>query len=119
MREITTHVVNPVNDRLKIEVMDEPGPGGANHHYRVKLMDGCEAIDIEFQKGGIAESGVNGLTHEVLLAIIKDRLECFQAGPFPSPHNANALSYVDMALFYLQERTRERMARGVEGKVVE
>jgi hypothetical protein len=35
MREITTHKVNPANERLRIEVGDEPGSGGANHKYLI------------------------------------------------------------------------------------
>jgi len=35
MRELTGHKVNPANDRLTVRVMDEPGAGGACHHYRV------------------------------------------------------------------------------------
>ena len=30
MRTITDHKVNPANDKLLIEVVDEPGAGGAN-----------------------------------------------------------------------------------------
>jgi hypothetical protein len=33
-----------------------------------------------FQNGPIAEVGVNGVTHEVLLAIVADRLRSFQKG---------------------------------------
>lgn len=132
MREITTHVVNPVNDKLKIKVLDEPGPGGANHHYIVTGFsdelhlshpysadrDGPGFAALHFQKGPIAEAAVNGLTHEVLLAILIDRLEAFQRGPFPHYLNENALGCLKEALEFLQQRTRERMERGVEGRSV-
>src|SRR3990167_3378984 len=100
MRVIEDHKVNQANDRLKIEVMDEPGPGGASHHYLVTLPDwtrgpdGSDAKgiwDIVFQKGPINEAGPNGLTQEVLLAIVADRLRSFQAGPFSCRENALAL----------------------------
>lgn len=116
MREITSHIVNPVNDKIKIQVVDEPGPGGANHEY--DIMIGSSGFTMRFQKGAINEYGVNGVTQEVLLAIVADRLESFQAGPFASPLNAKALEHVKAAQEALLSRTRERMARGVEGKSV-
>ncbi len=116
MRKLTDHIVNPANDRITINVMDEPGPGGAHHHYAIDV-DGSETagVDLYFQNGAIAESGVNGLTHEVLLAIVIDRLRCFQAGPFTCRENALALTRLEEAQHWLHARTRARMARGVEG----
>jgi hypothetical protein len=72
VRSIEDHKVNPANDQLAIMVMDDPGPGGASHHYRVVgPSDECPIVwDLHFQKGPIGEVGVKGLTHEVLLAII-------------------------------------------------
>jgi hypothetical protein len=124
MREITTHKINPVNDVLKISVLDEPGAGGANHHYMVTLPDwtrapdgsGAKGVwDINFQNGPIAESGVNGLTQEVLLAIVADRLNSFQEGPFACRENEVALEKVQEAIEVLHSRTKARMQRGVEG----
>lgn len=132
MRELTGHKVNPANDTLKIEVLDEPGSGGAHHCYSITgfdyarnpsvpdrrqygdLKDEDTAV-VLFQNGPIAEAGVNGLTHEVLLAILIDRLECFQNGPFANPYNATALSSLKVAQEALLARTRHRMDRGVEG----
>lgn len=132
MREITSHVVNPVNDKLKITVLDAPGSGGANHVYAISGMElqrntaalsspeplDDDAATIIFQCGPIAEHGVNGITQEALLAIVIDRLECFQAGPFASVYNAEALTYAKAAQESLLNRTRERMVRGVEGRSV-
>jgi hypothetical protein len=56
------------------------------------------------------------LTNEVLAAILIDRLESFQAGPFPSDYNAYALIRFTEGLGALKGRTKERIARGVEGK---
>jgi hypothetical protein len=56
------------------------------------------------------------LTQEALLAIVIDRLESFQSGPFVSPINAYALSLIRAALKTLQLRTSDRIARGVEGQ---
>jgi hypothetical protein len=118
MREITSHVVNPVNDKLKITVVDEPGAGGANHEYFVTGFSGGGTHFVRFQNGPINEHGVNGITQEVLLAIVADRLECFQAGRFASDYDAKALEHVKAAMDSLLQRTRDRMARGVEGRSV-
>ncbi len=114
MRQITDHVVNPANDQIKITVVDEPGAGGANHEYEIKLPN-IVFTRISFQNGPIAEKGVNGLTQEVLIAICIDRLRSFQAGPYACRENAIALTKLEESLMWLQKRTRDRMARGVEG----
>jgi len=119
MREITEHVINQVNDKLRLMVVDGPGSGGAHHVYEITCEDPRVAVwqqsQIRFQNGPINEAGVNGLTHEVLLAILIDRLRCFQKGPFSTKANACALTHLEEALHWLQQRTLERMRRGVEG----
>ena len=115
MRKLTDHIVNPANDRIEISVMDEAGAGGAHHYYAVDVDGGENGLDVYFQNGPIAESGVNGVTQEVLLAIVIDRLRCFQAGPFACKENAEALDHAQQSLDWLKSRTRARMARGVEG----
>lgn len=114
MRELTEHKVNPANDRLTIQVEDQPGAGGANHEYRVVLPDGSNCL-LCFQNGPIAEAGVNGITQEVLLAIVADRLRSFQAGKFSCRENALALTKIEEAMHWLHSRTLARMQRGIEG----
>lgn len=115
MREIDNHKVNPANDILDIFAIDEPGAGGANHMYKVS-KGGCQIFDVHFQNGPINENGVNGVTQEILLAIVIDRLRSFQAGPFACRENDQALARCEEALHWLQQRTLDRMRRGVEGK---
>lgn len=38
-RFLNSHIVNPANDRLCITVLDEPGPGNANHLYMISGFD--------------------------------------------------------------------------------
>lgn len=123
MREITTHVVEggDHSEALKILALDEPGPGGAHHLYQIGgIAPGTTLAsfvqEIEFQKGGMAEAGVNGISNEALLAIVQDRLECFQAGPFACSENRAALEWVENAMACLKGRTASRILRGVEGK---
>lgn len=119
MRELTSHLVNGVNKGLRIDVVDEPGPGGAHHEYAITIVDGERVLgptwNIKFQNGPIAEVGTNGLTHEALLAVCIDRLECFQNGPFACAENAVALAHLRLARNSLQARTQRRIAQGVEG----
>lgn len=122
MRTIHAHETNPVNQTLEIRITDEPGPGGANHVYQIVQAkpdsegEFCKILGlIKFQNGGIKEAGVNGLTHEVMLAIVADRLESFQAGPYACHENRMALSYLKDALGCLKDRTYARERRGVEG----
>lgn len=118
MRNIEDHKVNLANDTITICVVDEPGSGGANHRYTANwcARDGAlQSLAINFQNGPINENGVNGVTQEVLLAIVADRLRGFQAGPFACKSNACALTHIEEAMHWLQQRTIERMRRGVEG----
>lgn len=116
MRELTSHKVNGLNEVLKIDVLDEPGPGGACHCYSITPTVGnAKGVRIDFQKGPLKEAPPNGLTNEALLAIVEDRLLGFQSGEFACRDNDVALYHVQAAMMWLQKRTRERMARGVEG----
>lgn len=116
MRELNDHKINPANDKLIVQVIDEPGSGGANHEYVIGGFPTGPTL-IQFQNGPISEggNGVNGLTHEVLLAIVADRLRSFQKGPYSCKANACALTHIEEAQHWLQQRTLERMRRGVEG----
>lgn len=120
MRQITDHKLNGLNDAIDITVLDEPGSGGANHVYELSVAAGDNGSlrkisKIEFQKGPIQEAGVNGISGEALLAIVIDRLRGFQSGEFKCRENAVALTQIEDGLMWLQKRTRDRMARGVEG----
>lgn len=130
MRELTSHKVNGLNEALKIEVMDDPGQGGACHHYRISGFNTktnasdpfverhgspAEYTTILFQNGPIQEFGFNGGSNEALLAIVEDRLIGFQEGPFTCYENRMALEKLQECIMWLQKRTRDRMARGVEG----
>lgn len=137
-RTVVDHIVEGDSaPQLEILVVDKPGPGGANHEYTIRINgsmsepplgesqgiieidpDGYVSYDacrVHFQNGPIKEAGVNGVTQEALLAIVIDRLRCFQGGPFACKENGEALAYCHAALHQLQKRTLARIARGVEG----
>lgn len=122
VREIFEHTTpgDAANHQIQIKVMDEPGPGGANHEYRISWGESTDTssgpcMTLHFQNGPIKDVGVNGVTHEALIAIILDRLRAFQRGKFSHRSNRIAIEHLETALESLKGRTLERMARGVEG----
>ena len=126
MREITTHRGKGLNEAIRIAVLDEPGAGHACHVYQLELVPTAAGLVkpqrgiiancyILFQNGPIADAGVNGISNEALLAIIRDRLEGFQSGPYASHANANALEDVIQAMQWLRLRTESHVIQGVEG----
>lgn len=127
MKKLDEHKVNPANDMLEIYATDEPGAGGAYHRYMIvgatvgtnpsatPVDRGSRNMSILFQNGPIKEVGVNGITHEALLAIVADRLRAFQDGEYACKENACALTHIEEALHWLHSRTLKRMRRGVEG----
>jgi hypothetical protein len=121
MRAITEHGAHGINEELEILVLDEPGPGGANHLYHIQdrtpgVLPARAHCAIKFQQGPLQEVGLNGVSNESLLAVVADRLRSFQAGPFACEENAMALMLTERALGVLHARTAKRLARGVEGR---
>jgi hypothetical protein len=127
MRKLIDHrVPGSANDSLQIEVVDSPDPrAGAHHCYAITGFDTntnpsatepfTHKLVVLFQNGPIPEVGVNGVTHETLLAIVADRLMAYQSGPYGCTENANALLHVMSALQQLKQRTQDRLLRKVEG----
>lgn len=130
-REVTTHHGNHLNDAIKITAFGEPGPGGACLRYRacVPMINPVEQhvkensarartyCDVNFQNGNPADE-INGISNEALLAIVLDRLQGFQSGPFACEKNKWAMVCVEDALQTLKSRTAERQERGVEGQQI-
>lgn len=117
MRTIEIHHGSDLNKLLCIGA-DEKAEGGASHRYDIAPTDSAgEAFaTIKFQKGALKEVGFNGISDEALLAILIDRIRGFQSGPFSCRENALALTKLEESLHWLNARTRDRMARGVEGR---
>lgn len=130
MRKLTTGNEGSVQPHITVWACDEPGVGGASHEYDIVLtipdpdnsgvMDSFKDVvtKIKFQKGAIHEAGINGLTNEALLAVVQDRLNGFANGQFSNADTVEALQHVKLAVECLERRTRERAARGAEGKHV-
>jgi hypothetical protein len=118
MRTITGHEGSTLNNAITIEADDRDQNGGS-HKYDLRWMDPHgdyqSSQGIKFQKGPLLESGYNGITDEALIAVVIDRLEGFNSGPFRCRENSLAITKLEEALHWLNHRTKVRQARGVEG----
>ena len=93
----------------------DPSAAGASHHYEVNV-GGKIVAAVDFQHGPRGPDGkLTGCIDAALAAVLVDRLEAFQAGPFAHESNARALANVRNALDILRSRAAERKARGVLG----
>ncbi len=126
---VTLHQVKGADEPIVIEAIDPPGPGGGHSHYTIAgihlphnpafSLDSplVDHLNIYFQNGPVPVNGYNGATIEHLLAISHHRLACFQAGSLACENNAVAMAHIAQAIKLLQQRTIDRIARGVEGKL--
>lgn len=71
--------------------------------------------EVKFYKLNEDGSAEHGTTLEEMLSVCIERLKELN-GRFSSRENAVAITKMQEALMWLNERTRERNARGVEGK---
>ena len=127
MRMITEHRVNDCNRAITLEAGDTDRTTGGVYEYSVSYEYSVRGaaqesppvpvrLELEFQRGNPKEVGINGLTNEVLLAILIDRARAFQAGQLASEGNARALGGLLEAREAFMDRTVERLQRGVEGQ---
>lgn len=76
---------------------------------------------ISWQRGPLGSTDIgdrkppNGAFVEDVIAAVLGRLEFYQKSKFACQENADAIAHLMFALSALDERTREREARGVEG----
>ena len=83
---------------------------------------GCtkgRGFSINWQKGPLMVDGVrrepNGAFVEDVIAAALGRIQHYQASEFKCRENALAITKLEEALHWLDHRTRDRQARGVEG----
>lgn len=120
MRKLDTiQKVGKLND---VYVVDDKGPGNANHQYIITKKDvdatelGGVVGEVTFQKGPrTLEESQHGMLDVDLLEICRDRLKGFQSGDFACEENQKALEHIEIALMYLNKRTEDRHFRNVLG----
>lgn len=80
-------------------------------------------LTIHWQNGPLGKEGVdraepNGAFVETVIAAALQRIEWYQEvndGKFACNENAHAIDHLNGALYILNERTKDRQSRGVEG----
>jgi len=78
-----------------------------------------KGFTISWQNGplgrGEGRKEPNGAFVETIIATAKDRLEFYQKSRFSCEANARAILHLEAALVILNERTKDRESRDVEG----
>jgi hypothetical protein len=94
----------------------DPHAGNACHTYAIQYGGPTDVCRVQFQHGprGV-EGSTAGVFDDDLLAIVEDRLDAFQSGPYCCAENANALCAVREARRYLGHRVARRASQGVLG----
>ncbi len=75
-------------------------------------------IQIEWQNGAANGNPRNGAFVEDVIWAALQRLEYFNSGEFRDRRNSIAITNLEQALWALQDRTNDRVERGVEGKEI-
>ena len=119
MREITWNNESALNQHLVITSDDfDQTNGNAAHKYSIHVggsESGAVTVAMQFQNGPLQEAGINGISEEALLAVVIDRLQCFQTSQYACRENALALTKLEEAVHWLGHRTQSRRRREVEG----
>jgi len=123
-RIITTHHVDELNKLFEIKATRYPDNSEYENLYSVlawadsvtPTTPRLVGSTIVFQSQPFTGlQSLNGVTTESVLAVLIDRLEQFQAGPFPCYENRLAIMHLESALDLLKDRSDDRRERGVEG----
>jgi hypothetical protein len=119
MRTITSHHDgHGLAESIEIvaDDLDHEKGGGASHLYLVEIA-GEQVAKIQFQHGPRGEAySKAGVIENVLLAILADRMECFNRGPFSCRENSVVLTKVQEAMHWMRHRADDRAKRGVLGR---
>ncbi len=111
-RELRCRSTETLGDRLRVTVCACEADRRQPVHYLIHSTDvnaRYRTESIEFHHGTL-EWGTRGVTNEVLLRIVLDRLQAFQRGDQPSRQNEAAIEAIEAALAALGERAADREA---------
>lgn len=78
-----------------------------------------KGVAISWQNGPLAVDGIrrdpNGAFVETVLAMVADRIEFYERSRFACKYNKEALFHIGEAMRWLNDRTKDRETRNVEG----
>ena len=108
-------MTNQTDNELRWE--READQDGNGETYSIGELAGGSYVELSFVSKPASETGgrFNGLTNEVLLDILIDRVVRLN-GKYPCRENSLALTHMEEARGWLEERTRQRRSQGVEGQ---
>jgi len=108
----------PNNAPSNVAALDErdPNAGNSSHVYGIQYAGPKDVLIIKFQHGprGDKDSSA-GIFDDDLLAILQDRLEGFQSGPYACFENGKALEGIKSAREALGLRVARRISQGLLG----
>lgn len=84
-------------------------------HNFIYVRHDKNSLSFTLQNGPVKENGLNGCQVDTVIAAAKIMLEGLNK-KFPCRENAVAITKLDEALMWLEKRTKDREARGVEGE---
>jgi hypothetical protein len=115
----TLNIVTQNSSVVQIEYEPSEDNEFSKYYISPAVTNGAEVAGkfgiVKFQKGPIKEFGVNGCQQKDLLAIVLHRLQGFQSSNYACRENALAITKIEEAMHWLNHRTAERRARGVQG----
>lgn len=95
--------------KYELENYDNPGHPGQVIQFIEKVPLSGEGVP-----EGALQTISDGTTNEEFLRVLIDRLN-FQQAKLPCRENAIAITHFETGLLWLEKRTADRKARGVEG----
>ncbi len=123
-RPLSDHRNNKFNrECVEVFTTDYRADDRAHHGYRVEVYDRyggkpdggmVASCDIQFQNGGLKETGPNGITDQALLAIVLDRVRSFNDGPYRCRENSMMITKLEEALMWGEKRVNDRAHHNVE-----
>ena len=99
-----------IRDGHKYELAHHEGPGA-------EVIQFIEKQPKALGKTGELETAYQGTTNEEVLRCLIDRLSNMNS-KFPCRENSIVITKLEESLMWLEKRTSDRKARGVEGKAI-
>jgi hypothetical protein len=88
------------------------------HEYQIETGP-LGRFTVKFQKGPTKEAGMNGIQCDEIIRVLIDRLvflnDIHEKGKYRNRYNALAITKLEEALWALEERTRKREYKQIEG----
>lgn len=100
---------SPINENHQVDEQGRPAGGFTEGRgFRIDWQDGPLAVDGERREP-------NGAFVEDVIAAALGRIQHYNSTEFACSENSLAITKLEEALHWLQHRTADREARGVEG----